>query len=102
MYYEKYDRLWHRSVSYTHLDVYKRQGVSSTKNGRDSNAQRLGTKMHAGQIAKPGNIIVRQRAVSYTHLDVYKRQALQKPAGFRMKDSRRRFHISSPELRSGS
>ena len=38
-----------------------KKGVSSTKNGRDSNAQRLGTKMHAGQIAKPGNIIVRQR-----------------------------------------
>ena len=31
-----------------------KKGVSSTKNGRDSNAQRLGTKMHAGQIAKPG------------------------------------------------
>lgn len=39
-----------------------KKGVSSTKNGRDSNAQRLGTKMHAGQIAKPGNIIVRQEA----------------------------------------
>ena len=26
-----------------------KKGVSSTKNGRDSNAQRLGTKMHAGQ-----------------------------------------------------
>ena len=37
-----------------------KKGVSSTKNGRDSNA-----KMHAGQIAKPGNIIVRQRG---THL----------------------------------
>ena len=35
-----------------------KKGVSSTKNGRDSNA-------HAGQIAKPGNIIVRQRG---THL----------------------------------
>ena len=41
------------------------KGASSTSNGRDSNAQRLGTKMHAGQIAKPGNIIVRQRG---THL----------------------------------
>ena len=29
-----------------------KKGVSSTKNGRDSNAQRLGTKMHAGQIGK--------------------------------------------------
>ena len=42
-----------------------KKGVSSTKNGRDSNAQRLGTKMHDGMIAKPGNIIVRQRG---THI----------------------------------
>lgn len=41
------------------------KGATSTKNGRDSNAQRLGTKMHAGMIAKPGNIIVRQRG---THI----------------------------------
>ena len=42
-----------------------KKGVSSTKNGCDSNAQRLGTKMHDGMIAKPGNIIVRQRG---THI----------------------------------
>ncbi len=42
-----------------------KKGVSSTKNGRDSNAQRLGTKMHDGMIAKAGNIIVRQRG---THI----------------------------------
>lgn len=42
-----------------------KKGVSSTKNGRDSNAQRLGTKMHDGQMAKCGNIIVRQRG---THI----------------------------------
>lgn len=41
------------------------KGATSTKNGRDSNAQRLGTKMYAGQIAKAGNIIVRQRG---THI----------------------------------
>ena len=41
------------------------KGASSTSNGRDSNAQRLGTKMHAGQIAKPGNIIVRQRGTHF-------------------------------------
>ncbi len=33
----------------------------STKNGRDSNAQRLGVKLYGGQIAKAGEIIVRQR-----------------------------------------
>lgn len=42
-----------------------KKGVSSTKNGRDSHAQRLGTKMHDGQLAKCGNILVRQRG---THL----------------------------------
>jgi large subunit ribosomal protein L27 len=42
-----------------------KKGVSSTKNGRDSRSQRLGTKMHDGQMAKCGNIIVRQRG---THL----------------------------------
>ena len=47
-----------------------KKGVSSTKNGRDSNAQRLGTKMHAGQIAKPGNIIVRQRGTHLSYDDI--------------------------------
>ena len=42
-----------------------KKGVSSTKNGRDSRSQRLGTKMHDGQIAKCGNILVRQRG---THI----------------------------------
>ena len=42
-----------------------KKGVSSTKNGRDSHSQRLGTKMHDGQLAKCGNILVRQRG---THI----------------------------------
>ena len=42
-----------------------KKGVSSSKNGRDSHAQRLGTKMHDGMLAKTGNIIVRQRG---THI----------------------------------
>ena len=46
-----------RSVSYTHLDVYKRQ----TKNGRDSEAKRLGVKRADGQTVPAGNILVRQR-----------------------------------------
>jgi len=33
----------------------------STRNGRDSNAQRLGTKLFGGQEATAGNIIIRQR-----------------------------------------
>ncbi|MDD5693146.1 MAG: 50S ribosomal protein L27 [Patescibacteria group bacterium] len=37
----------------------------STKNGRDSNAQRLGVKLYGGQIAKAGDIIVRQRGAKW-------------------------------------
>ena len=37
------------------------KGVGSTKNGRDSNAQRLGVKRQDGQFVLAGNILVRQR-----------------------------------------
>ncbi len=38
-----------------------KKGGGSTKNGRDSNAQRLGVKRFGGQIVRAGNILVRQR-----------------------------------------
>ena len=38
-----------------------KKGGGSTKNGRDSNAQRLGVKKFGGETVKAGNIIVRQR-----------------------------------------
>lgn len=38
-----------------------KKGVGSSKNGRDSNAQRLGVKKFGGEIVKAGNIIIRQR-----------------------------------------
>lgn len=38
-----------------------KKGLGSSKNGRDSNAQRLGVKVFAGQTVKGGAIIVRQR-----------------------------------------
>lgn len=38
-----------------------KKGVGSTKNGRDSEAQRLGVKKGDGQAVLAGNIIVRQR-----------------------------------------
>ncbi len=38
-----------------------KKGVGSSRNGRDSHSQRLGTKMSDGQSALAGNIIVRQR-----------------------------------------
>lgn len=36
----------------------------STQNGRDSQGQRLGTKMYAGEFATKGNILVRQRGLA--------------------------------------
>lgn len=41
-----------------------KKGVGSTKNGRDSNAQRLGVKKSDGQAVVAGNIIVRQRGTN--------------------------------------
>ena len=37
----------------------------STKNGRDSNSKRLGVKLYGGQVAKAGEIIVRQRGFKW-------------------------------------
>lgn len=42
-----------------------KKGVGSTKNGRDSNAQRLGVKKSDGQPVVAGNIIVRQRGTHF-------------------------------------
>ena len=38
-----------------------KKGVGSSKNGRESESKRLGVKIFGGQLAKAGNIIVRQR-----------------------------------------
>jgi large subunit ribosomal protein L27 len=38
-----------------------KKGLGSSRNGRDSNAQRLGVKVFAGQAVTGGEIIVRQR-----------------------------------------
>ncbi|MBO7292055.1 MAG: 50S ribosomal protein L27 [Bacteroidaceae bacterium] len=38
-----------------------KKGVGSSKNGRESHSKRLGVKVYGGQIAKAGNILVRQR-----------------------------------------
>ena len=42
-----------------------KKGASSTLNGRDSNAQRLGVKRFGGQQVKAGEIIVRQRGTHF-------------------------------------
>ena len=38
-----------------------KKGLGSTKNGRDSRSQRLGTKRSDGKVVPAGNILVRQR-----------------------------------------
>ena len=38
-----------------------KKGASSSRNGRDSSAKRLGVKRFGGEIVLPGNILVRQR-----------------------------------------
>ncbi|MCO6495712.1 MAG: 50S ribosomal protein L27 [Bacteroidetes bacterium] len=38
-----------------------KKGAGSSDNGRESHSKRLGVKLYGGQIAKAGNIIVRQR-----------------------------------------
>ncbi|MHB8188901.1 MAG: 50S ribosomal protein L27 [Ferrimicrobium sp.] len=43
----------------------KTKGGGSTKNGRDSNAQRLGVKVYAGTTVPAGSIIVRQRGTKF-------------------------------------
>lgn len=42
-----------------------KKGTGSTRNGRDSNAQRLGVKRYGGQIVLAGNILVRQRGTKF-------------------------------------
>ena len=42
-----------------------KKGVGSSRNGRDSNAQRLGVKRFGGQHVLAGNILVRQRGTKF-------------------------------------
>ncbi len=42
-----------------------KKGLGSSRNGRDSNAQRLGVKLFAGQVVTGGEIIVRQRGTRF-------------------------------------
>jgi large subunit ribosomal protein L27 len=42
-----------------------KKGAASSKNGRDSQAKRLGVKVYGGQVATPGTIIVRQRGTRW-------------------------------------
>ena len=42
-----------------------KKGASSSRNGRDSNAQRLGVKRFGGQLVNAGEIILRQRGTHF-------------------------------------
>lgn len=42
-----------------------KKGASSSRNGRDSNAQRLGVKRFGGELVKAGEIIVRQHGTHF-------------------------------------
>jgi len=42
-----------------------KKGASSSRNGRDSNAKRLGVKRYGGQVVNAGEILVRQRGTKF-------------------------------------
>ncbi len=42
-----------------------KKGQGSTRNGRDSNSQRLGIKAYGGQKVRAGSIIIRQRGTQF-------------------------------------
>ncbi len=42
-----------------------KKGVGSSRNGRDSNSQRLGVKRFGGQVVQGGEILVRQRGTPF-------------------------------------
>jgi large subunit ribosomal protein L27 len=45
--------------------VSKKKGAASSRNGRDSSAQRLGVKVYSGTSVRAGTIIVRQRGTRF-------------------------------------
>lgn len=42
-----------------------KKGVGSSENGRDSHSKRLGVKLFAGEVARAGNILIRQRGTRF-------------------------------------
>ncbi len=43
-----------------------KKGQGTSRNGRDSNSQRLGVKRYGGQVVTAGSILVRQRGTKFT------------------------------------
>jgi len=76
--------------------AHKKAGGSS-RNGRDSQAQRLGVKRYAGEQVLAGNIIVRQRGTAFhpgTNVGIGKDDTL-----FAKVDGRVQFEIKGPRSR---
>ena len=42
-----------------------KKGLGSSKNGRDSNAQRLGVKAYGGEVVRGGSILIRQKGTRF-------------------------------------
>jgi large subunit ribosomal protein L27 len=56
-----------------------KKGEGSSRNGRESHSKRLGVKIFGGEIARPGNILIRQRGTRYypgTGVDIGKDHTL--------------------------
>ena len=81
-----------RAVSYTHLDVYKRQVVAGRADGKI--LRRIA--FPSGKDAHPDEFLPRFYAVSYTHLDVYKRQ-VKEIAHDTAFNNQELFHLSAGE-----
>ncbi|MFT8212084.1 MAG: 50S ribosomal protein L27 [Symbiopectobacterium sp.] len=76
--------------------AHKKAG-GSTRNGRDSNAQRLGVKRFGGESVLAGNIIVRQRGTKFhagTNVGCGKDHTL-----FALADGKVQFEVKGPENR---
>ena len=61
-------RLWYNGAAMFQFDLQlfaSKKGAGSTRNGRDSNAQRLGVKRFGGERVIAGNILVRQRGTRF-------------------------------------
>lgn len=70
-----------------------KKGAGSTKNGRDSNAQRLGVKRFGGELVNAGEIIVRQRGTKFHPGDNVGRGG--DDTLFALKPGRVKFHMTS-------
>ncbi|WP_158775037.1 50S ribosomal protein L27 [Cobetia sp. L2A1] len=74
-----------------------KKAAGSTRNGRDSEAKRLGVKLFGGQAAIAGNIIVRQRGTRFhagTGVGIGKDHTL-----FALSDGHVKFEVKGPKNR---